>query len=538
MSDELQPSNGTPEGEHTLRSQGRMPSTAGTDTVAELLASLPRASERLVPERILASGGMGAIQLTSDRALMRQVVRKVLHEEARRNELAVHGLLREAQLMAQLNHPNIVPVHELGVDGELGPWFAMQLVEGQTLGALIAEHHRGEQDEEDFLSLLDVLVKVCEAVAFAHDRGVVHCDIKPDNVMVGDFGQVYLMDWGIARLKPGAPVRSSAVDTGADLGSFTAATSGMATGTLRFAPPEQVKGETDRIDERSDVYSLGAVLYCLLVGAPPHSGTSPKELYEAAAAADPEVLRARLASATAPPALKELVLRAMAKDPAERPASALELRSELQRFVRGGGTFPRVRIPRGQHVLREGEEADAAYLIVSGSCGVYTQLTEGTEDLRRLTAGDLFGEMGILTAGQRTASVVALEDCELVKITREALEGELDSMKPWIRALVRALATRFRESEERWLGDRRPLAPEQLAHQVLLHAQSWGVDVEGGGLRVDRSLVEHSAAALGAASVRWEEALSVFPEIAVEEDAFLVRDPEALAERLRPGSTG
>ena len=168
-----------------------------------IVAALPDPGQRLQLQGELARGGMGAVRLAFDATLQRRMAAKTMHASTCEHMMLVHGFLREAQVTGQLDHPNIVPIHELGRDATGQLYFTMKLVEGQSLKALIGGAPTGDLDR--LFNLLEIYVKICDALGFAHARGVLHCDIKSANVMVGEFGQVYLMDWGGAQQLPPRP---------------------------------------------------------------------------------------------------------------------------------------------------------------------------------------------------------------------------------------------------------------------------------------------------------------------------------------------
>src|SRR5262249_53270124 len=186
-------------------------------------------------------------------------------------------------ITARLQHPAIVPLYDLDawVDGE--PFYAMKLVSGRTLERVIA----GARTLDERLALLPNLLAVCEAVAYAHDEGVIHRDLKPANVLVGSFGETLVIDWGLAKELRGDP--AEAAPTAAPAGDMTLA--GRVLGTPSYMPPEQARGEA--VDERADVYALGAMHYHLLAGEPPHREPRPAAALAPALARPPPPPRAR-----------------------------------------------------------------------------------------------------------------------------------------------------------------------------------------------------------------------------------------------------
>ncbi|HLE83352.1 MAG TPA: serine/threonine-protein kinase [Thermoanaerobaculia bacterium] len=210
----------------------------------------------------LGRGGMGTVYRARDRELEREVAVKVLdahHPEAARR------MLQEARVVARLEHPAIVPIHDAGTLPDGRVWYAMRLVRGSRLDRVIGERR-------PLPELLRVFERICDAVAFAHARGVIHRDLKPENVMVGPFGEVLVMDWGVAKVAgeplaergPGPPGEGQEADRRRGAGTAH----GTVLGTPGFMAPEQARGEVERVDGRADVYALGAILRVLLDGRP------------------------------------------------------------------------------------------------------------------------------------------------------------------------------------------------------------------------------------------------------------------------------
>jgi tetratricopeptide (TPR) repeat protein len=238
--------------------------------------------------------------------------------------------VREALVTARLQHPAIVPIYEAGRWPEGAPFYAMKLVSGRSLDALI----RAAGSLPERLALLPHLLAVAEAVAYAHSQRVIHRDLKPANVLVGAFGETVLVDWGLAKdlSRPSSGAEPSDPELPrAAASSRDATVVGSVLGTPAYMPPEQARGQP--VDERADVYALGAMLYYLLVGVPPHSGTTVQEVLAAAASQAPAPVEAR--EPLAPGDLVAIVTKAMDPLPARRYATAAELASDLRRFQTG-----------------------------------------------------------------------------------------------------------------------------------------------------------------------------------------------------------
>lgn len=410
----------------------------------ELAADL---DTRLAPLRSVGMGGMGEVTEVDDRALHRRVAMKTLHvdqqEDARRRRMFV----REARITGQLEHPNIVPVHELGMDPSGRLYFTMTYVEGRTLDDILAKRPDEPLGHSELLNLVDIVVRVCDALAYAHARGIVHCDVKTANVMVGDYGQVYLVDWGIAQTIRGEDAPSGPRRVHDGLTSDPVDREAVILGTACTMAPEQARGDVDRIDGRTDVFAVGAMLYQTLTGEPPYVADNLAARVFRAATGQYRPVEDSPRGRSAPPELARIIRKAMSIDAAERYASATELRNDLVRFVRGGAEFPTTRFEAGREIVREGDPGDAAYRIVEGRCDVFV-IRDGVRSLvRTMGPGEIFGEMAILSPGPRTATVVAVTDVVVEVVTRQVLEHELTGLKPWMAALVRSLADRFRERD-------------------------------------------------------------------------------------------
>jgi len=253
----------------------------------EMLEALREPAEGpYVLGRKLAEGGMGAILTATDQNLRRTVALKVILSGADADPDMIQRLITEARITGQLQHPNIVPLYDLGVTEDGVVYYTMRLVQGTTLNDVLEDIRAGDDESlEQFPlpTLLTAFQKVCDAVAFAHSRGVVHRDLKPDNIMLGDFGEVMVMDWGLAKLlTPEEEVSDTEFLTREDENLIDdnsyQTLSGAIKGTPRYMAPEQALGRADEIDEQTDVYALGAILYAILTLHAPVGGTTVDEI--------------------------------------------------------------------------------------------------------------------------------------------------------------------------------------------------------------------------------------------------------------------
>jgi serine/threonine-protein kinase len=323
--------------------------------------------------------------------------------------------------------------------------FLMKLVAGPSLAALLEQAETPLVEGVQLERLLTVVLKVCDAVSFAHDRGIVHRDLTPGNVMVGPYGQVYVMDWGLALLRD----RSRPPAEGA------------LSGTLAYMAPEQARGEVDRIGPATDVFGLGGLLYHILTLRPPWRGAVPLDAWAQARRGVVPEPTAVVGDRPLPARLCRIAMRALAAEPGDRHASVEDLRDELQDFLRGGGWFEQAHFARGTAIVREGERGTTAYIVTAGTCEVYRTGAGGRHVLRTVGPGQVFGEVGLITEEPRTATVEAKTDVTALVVTRDTLEREV-AQRSWMRAFVQAAVERFVELDRPVPdpGDR-PVAPRE-----------------------------------------------------------------------------
>jgi serine/threonine-protein kinase len=318
----------------------------------------------------IAHGGMGAVYRATDRILGREVAVKLVREDLVGTELAAR-FAAEARITGQLQHPGIPPVHDLGLTSEGCPFLAMKLFRGQTLAADLAtrvaqltraacdpvddpfnyglelsdlralQAERDEDLAEELRRLARVFEQICQAVAYAHSQGVIHRDLKPANIMVAAFGEIQVMDWGLAKRlrqpatattgQPEAPRGSEPNATdGSAVGEANLTSPGAVMGTFAYMPPEQARGETEAVDARADVFALGAILCEVLTGRPPYLGRTSQEVWRQAAAGDLAAAMAPLRDCASSPDYLEaslgiLAIRCLSPNRVERPAHAGEV---------------------------------------------------------------------------------------------------------------------------------------------------------------------------------------------------------------------
>jgi serine/threonine-protein kinase len=431
-------------GDQVTRVRGEVGAAPSPAAVVDALPmqSIPERYQYLAP---ISAGGMGSVHAVRDLGLLRIAAMKVLAPDLASRPREVQRFVREAQITAQLDHPNIAPVYEIGTDKLGNRYFTMKRIEGDTLGDWSTRAGRQAGFSETLSEMMAAFVKVCEAVAFAHNRGVLHCDIKPANILVGSFGQVYLVDWGLAIVGPirsmpdQLPVLVVAGDANLDAG-------GGPCGTPSFMSPEQAMGARDRFDERTDVFGLGAVLYNILTAAPPYDSDDLATCLDKATAcvvtfppSDP--------TTPLPIGLCRIVRHAMARDPNDRYQTVAEMKKDIEMTMRG---FPlsAETFPPGTRIVVEGEPGDCAYIVVRGTCVAYKTVDGQKVVLRELGPNSVFGETAVLSGGVRTATVEAVDELVVKVVPRQLLEENL-GLHTSFGLFVVALAERFKELDKR-----------------------------------------------------------------------------------------
>ena len=342
----------------------------GTPQLVDPIPELGLDERRYRVSAVLGEGGMGEVLLCHDVRLGRDVAMKRIAGEPELRDAGVDArFLREARVQGQLEHPSIVPVHDLDVDERGVPYFTMRRVRGKTMAAALEERGAAAGGRE-LHQLLGAFVRVCLTVHYAHTRGVVHRDLKPENVMLGDFGEVYVLDWGVAKaLAPDAPRPGEpGFDESGERPTLAALAANAAygadteerglVGTPAYMAPEQIRGGP--IDARADVYALGAILFEILCGRALHDDCSPRGLRDRALHGVDARARVRAPDRDVPPELDAACVRATAHDPDARFATARDLGDAVEHFLAGHRDLATRRELAARHVAEATELARRA----------------------------------------------------------------------------------------------------------------------------------------------------------------------------------
>lgn len=399
-------------------------------TLSEALAHGSVGGERYRVLNEIARGGMGAVLRAADCDIRREVAVKYLLDQADERKKA--RFVEEAQITGQLEHPNIVPIHELGIDAKKRLFFSMKMVRGRSLQEVLAElrdfPHSAEK-EYTLTRLLGIFINVCHALAYAHSRGVVHRDLKPANMMIGDFGEVYVMDWGLAKVltreggrshaergNEGSPaiIQAAALPSfaGVEAGSAAASAAvktsrqaaddhtveGTILGTPLYMPPEQAIGNIAAIDQRSDIYSLGAILYEMLTLQAPIEKDGGQlailmrvSLGEIKAPAQRAPERAR--AGKIPKELEAVAMKALAKKPHQRYPAVADLRRDIERFLEGRSVSAKedTKWEAARKFVRRNKGFSAAAAVAAAVIAVVLIASAWLNYKARLRAEDAYG---------------------------------------------------------------------------------------------------------------------------------------------------
>lgn len=316
----LNVNNGKESPEESLKSQARTVLWSQPEVVEAEGGPPELGSDRYRLLEEIESGGMGLIYRARDLKLARYVAIKVLRVAASAMPEAVGAFANEARIVSHLSHPGIVPFYDFGTTNDGRPYHVMKLIEGCTLQEML---RRGESTPA---MLLSVFVEICNTMAYAHSHGVIHLDLKPANIMVGEFGEVYVMDWGLARFEGATPTHPGDWKIAAGNGDLSCCIAG----TPEYMSPEQARGQS--LDAQADVFAMGAILCEILVGQAPYKSKNVRQAHRQALKASMGKVLEDLEVCDTDRALVQLTKKCLAPSRRERPRNAAEVAKELTSY--------------------------------------------------------------------------------------------------------------------------------------------------------------------------------------------------------------
>jgi tetratricopeptide (TPR) repeat protein len=427
---------------------GQTPGGAAASATA-----LPGGLGRYVLLEEIGRGGMGCVLRGHDPDLGRDLAVKVLLPDHQHDPAVLHRFTEEAQIGGQLQHPSIVPVYEVGRSADHRPYFTMKLVQGRTLAALLAERPGLHQERSRFLQIFE---QVCQALAYAHSKGVIHRDLKPANVMVGEFGEVQVMDWGLAKvLASGGRQPPVERETKSETPHTRA---GTVLGTPAYMAPEQAAGATGQLDERCDVFGLGAILCEILTGRPPYCGSDGKQVLRKAVRADLVEALCRLDACGADAELVDLAKVCLCAERDGRPRDAGVVAGRVQAHLAAvqerlrQAELERARaVTRAESESRQRQAAQAQaraerrarrltvglagagllLVVLGGGAALYVGQQRAERDLRAARAETDLGEYDKHISEVRPEEALAQkEELDLAQKALERAESRLDGSAP------------------------------------------------------------------------------------------------------------
>jgi eukaryotic-like serine/threonine-protein kinase len=453
----------TREQKHAASTASESPASRATlvDPGRGLGVSAQQVGARYEVGSALGRGGMGEVRLAADLYIGREVARKAILPVHQGSADAQSRFLREARIQAQLEHPAIVPVYDVGIDANGEAYFTMKRLRGLSLSQIIKRCREGVPEALAAFPrrrLLSAFCAVCLAVDYAHARGVLHRDLKPSNIMLGDFGEVYVIDWGLAKIVGGqAGTDASQPGFASQASQPPRAAQDDSLGTPGYMSPEQASLASDALDPRSDVYALGAILFELLAFDRLHRGTHRERLASARAGVDARA-SARAPALDVPPELDAICVKATRVERGERHPSARALHDEVQRFLDGDRNLELRRDMAAEHVRaargvtaaalsgqQGAEEARSRALAELGKAlTLDPQCSEANALLERLfteppsqTPDEVLAEMDALAAGRHAFNLRAGMGADIVGVSCASLfAGWMGVREPSLVAVV------------------------------------------------------------------------------------------------------
>lgn len=430
---------------------------------------------------LLGKGGMGEVRNVLDRKLHRNVAMKILHPAWKDNERERIRFTSEGQIAAQLEHPNIIPVYDLGKLPDGRPYFTMQIIRDQSFRSVVWDAHQANDKEGRYRQrsgwslnrMLNVFLKICDAIGYAHNRGIIHRDLKPSNIMLGEHGEVIVVDWGLAKIV-GEKERKDLGDPIVSAQSDALQTRiGNVSGTPSYMSPEQAQGLQDAIGYASDIYSLGIILYEILSGSPPFRGRSPEEtIFKIRNEKAPLLYKNKVeiggryrhsSGHLIPIPIIEACEKAISKEPADRFSTVKELGQVIRDWLQGAKqreTALEIVQSAHEHAQKVAELEKEAVVLQS----------EGGQLLQSIPSWEVEGEKRL--AWEKLDQATLLQDqADLYRITQEqtlqgALTHKADLMEAHL-ALAELYQAQHQKAEERNNKHDGTILLEKLKHHVL-----------------------------------------------------------------------
>jgi serine/threonine-protein kinase len=415
---------------------------------AKLLKAF-RKGDRYRKLDLLGEGGLARVSGQFDSYLNRVVAVKELKEENFENPHLLKLFVNEAKLIGYLDHPGVISVYDTFLQEDGALCYTMKLNTGRKLTDILAQHADAEAFRRSLPLFLDIFVKLCETMAYAHDRGVVHLDLKPDNIMIGRYGEVMIMDWGNARLFDRQPYEAYLKEHVSDFEKyeFGEEEKGMIVGTPLYMSPEQTNSSRDALKPASDIFSLGVVFYEMMSGRTPFVGEDVLVLMSAVRSEDPMPLHE--VNPDVPRRISQICSTMLEKGLTDRYVSCKDVLKHLIECRNSGQAFAVRQYLPGATIFREGEPGTFSFTILDGRVEIFKETAGRKTILAVLGKGEIVGEVAIFSKMPRTATARAIDPTTIRIMVREDIEKELEKLSPWVGQMLTGLCQRFAAQNER-----------------------------------------------------------------------------------------
>ncbi|MFT5274238.1 MAG: serine/threonine protein kinase [Saprospiraceae bacterium] len=391
----------------------------------------------------LGEGATADVRRVFDTHLNRLVARKNFDISLSSDARLLQTFLNEAKLVSYLAHPGIVPVYDLSAD-ESRLSYTMPIADGDSLSKVLeSDAITGNGRALPIDQAVSILIKLCETLSFSHDKGVLHLDIKPDNIIIGHYGEVYILDWGAARLINPEQYAESIRALSAQQYSvkYSSEESELFLGTPKYMSPEQTTVPRDQLTGTSDIFSLGIIAYQMLCGQHPFQANSIEQLFDAIQ--NQAVIPLGQLNSTLPAKLIEIVERMLQKSPIGRYESFTAVLQDLNSLYTAGGAMETRDLAQGEVIFSQGDSAGFAFTILRGEVEISIVVDGKRKLMSTLGEGEMVGELAAISNQVRTATVTTTRPTRIAILSVEFINTELEKTSPWVGSLIRNLANRF-----------------------------------------------------------------------------------------------
>lgn len=392
----------------------------------------------------LGEGVAAEVHGVFDTYLRRVAARKQLNSEHLNNPDVVQAFVNEMILLAGLKHPGIAPVYDALISEKGDPAYIMALTEGESLNQLMhIDPRTGEGGALSINQAVQILAKISETLTYAHDRGVLHLDIKPENIILGHYGEVMIMDWGAACVYDQQRYTQTYMAMAGEIkvSSLGTENKDLVMGTPMYMSPEQLQGSRDELQPTSDVFSVGVLLYQMLTGCLPFKASTLKDMVDRIC--NYEHIPVNELNPDIPLNLSRLCDKMLQKYPPDRYQTFDEVREAIENYQRSAAGFPTKSYKAGEVIFHEGDPSDYVCIVVSGRVRIMVNNNGQQTEIVQIGPGQPFGELAALTGNLRTATAIAAEKSVIRVISREDIATEIDKLSPWVGGIIRALTERI-----------------------------------------------------------------------------------------------